>query len=502
MNYQMQSNNTYKLLLIFLLSFSGISGILTEDLRAQTKNSTTQNPKIAIIGAGIAGSVAAYQLKKEGVAFHIYEGRDRIGGRIQNQQVPGYDLRVEMGGTYIDTRHSAFRNLLKELDVPVIALSGTKPDNYYQYFAGQTTRHLDNVKIYHKSLKRIEDDLKKMKEDQVFTQLLKQISTLEYLEFISAPKSLIDLVNVTTIDEYGQDIKNIYAYLFFSNLAIDLKTNSFDLRGELGDEKYILKNGSSLLLSKLQEQMHNQLFLNHTLLSIQGDKNGGYILRFNNNNKTVVKQYEKLLITVPTAVLAQNKIDIEPLKNHPRYKLIQEKIPTGRNMKYFMFFNKPIWKEKTPHSRFNLITKNYWVWENGDELVQDKLYGLTVFLGGSQIDWFEKLGIEQAEKSILAALEKVLPEVNKHFIKSMLGTQWHKEPLSLGAYPGYVRPGESGVLEMLRNPDFGNIQFAGDGWSENYMGYMNGAIESALKACQRIKKDQKSVKQVVYAAKK
>ncbi|MBZ9731682.1 FAD-dependent oxidoreductase, partial [Salegentibacter sp. JZCK2] len=37
---------------------------------------------VVIIGAGLSGLVAAYRLKKAGVAIKILEARDRAGGRI------------------------------------------------------------------------------------------------------------------------------------------------------------------------------------------------------------------------------------------------------------------------------------------------------------------------------------------------------------------------------------------------------------------------------------
>ena len=40
------------------------------------------NPRIAIIGAGIAGLNAAWQLRKEGLEATVYEARNRVGGRM------------------------------------------------------------------------------------------------------------------------------------------------------------------------------------------------------------------------------------------------------------------------------------------------------------------------------------------------------------------------------------------------------------------------------------
>src|ERR687884_698327 len=40
------------------------------------------DPRIVIVGGGIAGLNAAYRLRKRGVEATVYEARDRLGGRM------------------------------------------------------------------------------------------------------------------------------------------------------------------------------------------------------------------------------------------------------------------------------------------------------------------------------------------------------------------------------------------------------------------------------------
>jgi len=63
-------------------------------------------PRIAIIGAGVAGLNAAYQLRKAGLKANVYEASNRLGGRIHSlQNALGMDLTVELGGELINTDH-------------------------------------------------------------------------------------------------------------------------------------------------------------------------------------------------------------------------------------------------------------------------------------------------------------------------------------------------------------------------------------------------------------
>jgi monoamine oxidase len=42
---------------------------------------------VAIVGAGLAGLTAAYELSKVGLKPHVYEGSTRLGGRSQRASV-------------------------------------------------------------------------------------------------------------------------------------------------------------------------------------------------------------------------------------------------------------------------------------------------------------------------------------------------------------------------------------------------------------------------------
>jgi len=60
--------------------------------------------EIAIVGAGISGIVAAYELMKLGFKPVLYEA-DRIGGRRRSEQfVDGHGAYAELGATSIRAR--------------------------------------------------------------------------------------------------------------------------------------------------------------------------------------------------------------------------------------------------------------------------------------------------------------------------------------------------------------------------------------------------------------
>src|SRR5687767_8100671 len=57
---------------------SGLAAVLPGPLEART------SPRVAIVGAGLAGLSAAWRLHQAGVAAHVYEGSGRVGGRVMS----------------------------------------------------------------------------------------------------------------------------------------------------------------------------------------------------------------------------------------------------------------------------------------------------------------------------------------------------------------------------------------------------------------------------------
>lgn len=73
---------------------------------------------VIIIGAGLTGLTLGYLLGKSEIAFKIIEARDRPGGRIHTLRNPEH-TEIEMGATWLGTKHSALLQLLEELDISI-----------------------------------------------------------------------------------------------------------------------------------------------------------------------------------------------------------------------------------------------------------------------------------------------------------------------------------------------------------------------------------------------
>ncbi len=75
----------------------------------------------AIIGAGLAGLVAARDLRNRGLGVVVLEARDRVGGRVENGVLADGQY-VELGGQWIGAGHDAIFELIERYGLRTIGI--------------------------------------------------------------------------------------------------------------------------------------------------------------------------------------------------------------------------------------------------------------------------------------------------------------------------------------------------------------------------------------------
>lgn len=75
--------------------------------------------KVVVVGAGLSGLTAAWELHKAGAEVVVLEARDRVGGRTRSVKLSNGE-NFEMGGEYIFPTEFAIRRLSAEVGVPIM----------------------------------------------------------------------------------------------------------------------------------------------------------------------------------------------------------------------------------------------------------------------------------------------------------------------------------------------------------------------------------------------
>jgi oxygen-dependent protoporphyrinogen oxidase len=94
------------------------------DVQPSSASARQTDTDVIVVGAGIAGLVAAHDLASHGLSTIVIERGDHVGGRIQTERKPG--VYLEHGGIFHTHGYTAMRRLLDELGLAdeVIATEG------------------------------------------------------------------------------------------------------------------------------------------------------------------------------------------------------------------------------------------------------------------------------------------------------------------------------------------------------------------------------------------
>jgi monoamine oxidase len=76
-------------------------------------------PRVAIVGAGLAGLACADRLQARGVSAVVYEAGTRLGGRCFSNRTLVAGMACENGGELIDTGHKTMLGYANQFGLPL-----------------------------------------------------------------------------------------------------------------------------------------------------------------------------------------------------------------------------------------------------------------------------------------------------------------------------------------------------------------------------------------------
>ena len=184
------------------------------------------------------------------------------------------------------------------------------------------------------------------------------------------------------------------------------------------------------------------------------------------------------VMTAPAPLVAE--IDFAPaLPEAQRAALAR--LRYGRATKTLLRFDRHPWRRRRPRAFATDLGLGA-VWDGSEE--QKGRGGIvTVLAGGSAGDWTQSVLASDGAEGVLSAL--AFFGVGRSRLLSYDSVSWQDDPWARGAYcffdPAFP-PSERRLLSL----PFKRTHFAGEHTSIKWQGYMNGAVESGLRAAEEI----------------
>ena len=124
----------------------------------------SESPSVLVVGAGLAGLVAATKLREAGVPVRVWEARGRVGGRCWSVPVGPNAVRLDLGAAWHWAEHERVQASAAALGVdrvrqhePGIAVRETAPDAPVEHVEWPETpppswRFVDGAQVLHERL--------------------------------------------------------------------------------------------------------------------------------------------------------------------------------------------------------------------------------------------------------------------------------------------------------------------------------------------------------------
>ncbi len=449
-------------------------------------------PKIAIVGGGMAGLNAAYQLKKKGLRADIYEGSSRTGGRMLTARgVFGSGLTTEIGGEFVDSIHHDMRALCREFRLGLRDFEKPSERGYETtyYFGGSHLTESQVIAAFQPVAAMMDQDQKAFAFDSYksYNQRaweLDHTSIADYLSQVGATGWLYDLLDVAYNIEYGLecDEQSSLNLLYLIGTATN---QGLELFGE-SDERFTLVDGNDALTTAIANQVADRIELGHRLIAVQ-PRNAGYRLTFQKaGGGTRQIDCDVCLLTIPFTMLRQVDIQV-PLPTAKREAI--DELGYGTNAKLILGFNQRFWRNDGLNGEWFTDNGLQSGWDSG-RLQAGQPGTLTYYSGGDRgVELGAGSATDQRDLN-LPLLAEMFPEAGPTHNGKVVRFHWPTHPWTMGSYACY-RVGQYTKFSGAEIETVGKLFFAGEHCSGDYQGYMNGAAETGRRAADAIWKKVK-----------
>jgi monoamine oxidase len=449
--------------------------------------------KALILGAGLAGLGAAWELFEAGHDVTVLEARSTPGGRVCTLRDAFADgLYAEAGAAFfIPVKPDAIAEYARKFnlrliptarrDLPSLWCFGGKRIkervfSQIDWPLGLTAeeRKLGLLGMRNKYLKlAVEEVLEDARTGPTAAVVEKydRVSFARLLADAGASPEAIKLLAIADWDLVGEDLRR------HSALDLIAQTAAYSVFRET---RYLIEGGNDLLPKKIAARLGDRILYGAAVDRIEHDSNGvrvGFVQ--GGVSRTIAAEYA--VCTLPFSVL--RRVNISPRFSPGKHNAI-EKLPYSSAARVFMQTRRRFWLDEglSGHTFSDLPITFLWDAAPRQEGQRGILHG---FMTGPRARRFVGLGGDRRLRFALQGAAKAYPELRANYEGAVFKT-WDDDPWSRGGW-AWFKPGQmTAMLPHLARPE-GRVHFAGEHTAPILLrGLAQGALESGIRAAREV----------------
>ena len=444
-------------------------------------------PRVAVVGAGIAGLNTTRLLRRAGLDVTLYEASDHIGGRIQtayNRVAPG--VYTELGGEFIDSVHADMLGLARLLGLSLIDTQApSEAGLQVAYYAdGRLRTEAEVIAAFQPLAAIVDADVAQLsstityRSHSAFDAALDRTPLSEYLSRSVTTDWLFKVLEAAYVNEYGLNLADQSSLNFVETIGTDTSAG-FQVYGQ-SDQRYKTQGGNHQIVAGLAGLVADRIVLGHRLEAL-APAGGGYGLTFATDGGARDVRADFVVLCLPFTILrgVDVRVPLPPVK-----RAAIQTLGYGANAKLVLGFQGRPWRAQGFDGNSYADQPYQSGWDSSRE--QPTPYGgYTIFPGGTKaLDLGGGTADDQARR-LLPGLGRVFPDVRDAWLGTALRVFWPADPFVRASYAAYT-PGQWTGLRGAERETVGGLYFAGEHTSLDWQGYMNGGAESGRRAAQSL----------------
>lgn len=435
-----------------------------------------------IVGAGLAGLMAARRLHEAGLAVTVLEARDRVGGRTLTQTIGG--VQLDLGGQWIGPTQERMAALCHELGVKTYPTWNT--GRKILELGGKTRSYKGSIPTLspfallelQRTITRMERWIGRMPADEAWTlpeaKELDGQTVGEWARRHVWGDKVRTVLNAAVRVIFGADtdeVSLLHFLMYCSSGGGLMRLCEIDDAAQ--QDK--LEGGAQQLSQGLARMVRGSVHTSAPVRRIAQTAEGVEVI---SDRGTV--NAGRVIVAVPPA-LAQH-IEVHPTLPASRMQLCQ-RMPMGATIKCIAMYDRPFWREAGWSGEVvaegNPLTVAF---DNTSHGGSPSLLGFIV--GRPARDWGQR-DPDDRRDAVLKSFARWFGDQAlqpAHWAEK----DWADDPWTRGCPIGLPSVGTLSLHgQALRQP-VGRIHWAGTETASRWMGFMDGALESGERAAREV----------------
>ncbi len=481
--------------------------------------------EVAVVGAGMAGLVAAHELMKLGLKPVVYEA-SKLGGRLRSQPFEGAEhIVAELGGMRFPASSTGFFHYVRQLGLK------TQPfPNPLTEAAGSTVVDLEGQTWYARTLADLPPLFREVAE--AWAQALEEDAQFSGIQAAIRTRDVPRLKALWNALVPRWDDRTFYDFIAQSKAFSRLSFHHREVFGQVGfgtggwdsdfpnsmleilrvvltacdDNQHLIVGGAEQVPRGLWNHVPKHMAhwpAGTTLASLHGGapRPGVAAIRRVDENTLAVtdawgvtRHYPAVLTTCQSWLLTTQIACEESLFSQKMWMAL-DRTRYMQSSKTFVMVDRPFWKDVDPRTGRQVmsmtltdrLTRGTYLFDNGPG--QPGVMCLSYAWMGDALKMLPQ-PVDKRVRLALDALKKIYPDVDiaSHIIGDPITVSWEADPHFLGAFkgalPGHYRYNHRMYGHFMQDglpPEQRGMFIAGDdvSWTP---AWVEGAVQTSLNA--------------------